>query len=114
MNVMKKYPEADFQVYAVWFNMLSSDRKDRVKLSLIPDNRVKHYWDEDKQLGKWISKNLGDCKHLGAIDWDSYYLFDENATWGDTLEDIKACGTPIVKNTKPLEVATSKMFGAKE
>ena len=114
MNVMEKYPEANLQVYAVWFNMLPSDRKDRTKLSLISDDRVKHYWDENRQLGKWISKNLEDCKHLGPIDWDSYYLFDDKATWGETLEQVKACGTPIVKNTKPLEDAAKGMFGRED
>jgi len=112
-NIMKKYPEEDLIVYAVWFNMIPGDRKEGWDPELLDDKRVTHYWDEDRVLGKWITKNVPDCRHLGKIDWDSFYLFDADGKWDDTLEGIKACGTPIYTHKEKLKDASEKLF-AKE
>lgn len=109
-NILKKYPEEEITVYAVWFNMIPGDRKQHWKPELLNDKRVSHYWDEERVLGKWISKNAKDCEHLGPIDWDSYYLFDGDGEWNDTFEGAKACGTPILKATEPLKEAAAKLF----
>jgi hypothetical protein len=110
-HILKKYPENDIEVYAIWFNMIPGDRKDKWNPKALDDKRVRHYWDEKRVLGKWISKNVDACDHLGPIDWDSYYLFDEDGTWDETFEDIKACGTPILKATEPLTSAAATLFG---
>lgn len=109
-NILEKYPDADLEVYAVWFNMIPGDRRERWNPDLLSDKRVSHYWDEDRLLGSWITKNVPDCDHLGPIDWDSYYLFDTDGKWADTFEGIDACGTPIFKATGPLEKAAKQLF----
>lgn len=109
-NILEKYDEEEIAVYAVWFNMIPGDRKSRWNPGLLADDRVTHYWDEDRVLGKWVSKNIDDCEHLGPIDWDSYYLFDKDGSWGESFENLKACGTPIYKTTERLTDAATTLF----
>ena len=102
-NILERYPNEELEVYAIWFNMIPGDKKTRWNAEALPDKRVRHYWDTERMVGKWITKNVEDCQHLRPIDWDSYYLFDGDAVWGDNLEGIEAFGTPIINNTEPLK-----------
>ncbi len=113
-NVLEAYVDDEITVYAVWFNMIPGDRKSRWNPNLLADERVTHYWDEDRVLGKWIAKNVDDCEHLGPIDWDSYYLFDEDGHWDKSFEDLKACGTPIFRNTENLATALEEVMNDDE
>jgi hypothetical protein len=113
-NILEKYPDEEITVYAVWFDMIATDRKDRWNPTALNDSRVKHYWDEERSLGKWLTQNMKGIKHLGPIDWDSYYLFDTEATWTDTLNDLKANGTPILDTTEALEMTAARMFETTE
>ncbi len=110
-KVLKEYPEEEIEVYAVWFNMVATDRKDKWNPELLNDKRVKHYWDEDRVLGKWITKNFKDGKHLGPIDWDSFYLFDKDGKWNESFENVKASGTPIARDAEKLIEGVEKLFG---
>lgn len=112
-NILKKYPDEEITVYAVWFNMIPGDRKERWNPKQLDDARVTHYWDQDRVVGKWISANVKDCEHLGPVDWDSYYLFDSDGEWDDTLQGIKACGTPIYRKTQRLALAADALFDSR-
>lgn len=113
-NIMEKYPDEEITVYAVWFNMIGGDQKEGWDPKVLADRRVTHYWDEKRVLGKWVAKNVGDCKHLGPIDWDSYYLFDKDGKWVKTFGNVKACGTPILKAADKLEHAIIELFESHE
>ena len=105
---MEKYPKADLKTYVIWFNMVATDTRSGWKPSHIADRRAEHFWDADRSVGKWVAENIKTCKHLGPIAWDSYYLFDDEATWDEALEPIESCGTPVFRATedfaKDLEV----------
>lgn len=107
---MEKYPEADLKTYVVWFNMIAGDSRDGWKPKLIDDERAKHFWDDDRNIGKWISDNVKTCKHLGPIAWDSYYLFDADATWDDSLEPIESCGSPVFRATDDFDEDLEKLL----
>jgi hypothetical protein len=109
-NILETYPEEEIVVYAVWFNMIPTDRQDRWDPDLLSDKRVRHYWDENRVLGTWISDHVEECEHLSPVDWDSYYLFDSDGVWSDTFEPITACGSPIYKTTERLEAAVERLF----
>ena len=113
-NILELYPNEEIKVYAIWFNMIPGDRKGRWNPDALSDKRIRHYWDADRVVGKWIAKNVDDCEHLGPVDWDSYYLFDGDAVWSDNLDKIKACGTPIINNTEQLKKAAAALFHARE
>ena len=112
-KVLNEYPEEEIEVYAVWFNMVVTDRKDKWNPKLLDDKRVKHYWDEERVLGKWIADNVKEVKHLGPIDWDSYYLFDTDGEWNDTFENLIANGTPIARTTEKLAEGAKTLFEKK-
>ena len=97
---MEKYPDAEFKTYVVWFNMVPTDTRKGWKPKLLSDERAKHYWDADQAVGKWIADNVTTCEHLGPVAWDSYYLFDGDVVWGDTLEPMKSCGAPVFRVTE--------------
>lgn len=109
-EVLAKYPDEEIEVYAVWFKMIPTDRKSRWKEELLNDERTTHYWDEGRKLGRWISENVEGCHHLGAVDWDAYYLFDEDAEWNDTLGPIEACGSPILRAKESLIRTAEVLF----
>ena len=97
---MEKYPEADLKTYVVWFNMVATDTRKGWKPSHLSDSRIRHFWDADRSVGKWVAENVDTCKHIGKIAWDSYYLLDKDATWGDTLGPIESCGSPVFRTTE--------------
>lgn len=47
--------------------------------SLIPDERVRHYWDPDSLVGAAYQDPLG----LTEPAWDVWMLFGRGAVWGD-------------------------------
>lgn len=95
----------------MWFNMVPTDNKSRWKPTLLNDKRVAHYWDDEKALGIWIEKHVS-TKHLGPIDWDSFYLFDSDGVWDDGFKDLKASGTPVIAETDALQKGIQELFGA--
>ena len=70
---MDENPEANIQVYAVWFNMLPNEARQRVDLNLIPDPRTTQLWDEQRSAGRFSAENEG--FNLGQIAYDVYYLY---------------------------------------
>ena len=76
---MDDNPEANIQVYAVWFNMLPNDARQRVDLNLIPDPRTTQLWDEQRLAGRFFAENEG--FNFGQIAYDVYYLYGTGAEW---------------------------------
>lgn len=107
---MEKYPEANLKTYIVWFNMVATDTRGGWKPDLLSDKRAMHYWDADQEVGRWIADNVTTCKHLGPIAWDSFYLFDAEASWEETLGPIQSCGTPVFRATEDLSEALAAML----
>jgi hypothetical protein len=71
-------------VYAVWMPVLRSDSPDALPdaYTVLPDSRVSHFWDSEKQYGKYYGSRI-DLPE-GRLAWDVYLLFDGNADWGTT------------------------------
>ena len=47
---------------------------------LVPDRRVTHWWDQDKDVGRWFT-SVVPTNLKGDIQWDAFYLYGENAAW---------------------------------
>jgi hypothetical protein len=63
-------------VYAVWFNMLYGDSRDRWDGDGMTDPRVTHFWDQQKTVGNWFSQNV---THARGTMWDFYALYTPDA-----------------------------------
>jgi hypothetical protein len=82
--VLKRYPKLPIKVYAVWFDMYPGDSPAAFPAAQkqLPDRRVTHWWDDSKNVGRWFY-NVVPTKTKGDIQWDAFYLYGEQATWGD-------------------------------
>lgn len=68
-------------VYVVWSSQLGAEESHVPDATgLIPDPRVRHYWDGEQVVGGAYQEPLG----LTQPAWDVWMLFDGNASWGDT------------------------------
>ena len=76
---MDENPEANIQVYAVWFNMLPNEARQRVVLNLIPDHKTTQLSDEQRLAGRFFAENEG--FNFGQITYDVYYLYGTGAEW---------------------------------
>jgi hypothetical protein len=89
-EMLAKNPGADVRVFVIWFRMYPGDAQSKWPRELLTDRRVEHRWDEPKAAGRWFLGNLqslhpsrgGDGVFPQRVDalWDSYLLFDRNAT----------------------------------
>jgi hypothetical protein len=75
-QVLDANPAANLQVYAVWFNMLYGDSRDGWDGNGLTDQRVLHFWDEQKLVGNWFSTNV---THARGTTWDFYALYGPDA-----------------------------------
>ncbi len=90
--------------------MIPGDTKDKWNPAILSDERVQEFWDKDRVVGKWLTRNMKDCRHLGSVDWDSFYLLDGAATWGEMLGPVEGCGTPVIGTAKNLAEGLEKLL----
>ncbi len=81
-DILAKYPGAELRVYAVWLPMLGGDSRSAWDEGVMPDERVLHFWDGDRAVGRWFAEYEG----YGGTVWDTYYLFGPEAAWGAAPE----------------------------
>ncbi len=93
-EILEPYPEADLQVYAVWFNMLFTDHRSRWDDTLITDERAIHFWDQPKEVGKWFFQQ--GHYPFGTVAWDIYFLYGPEAVWDETPEPLISSGFTII------------------
>ena len=75
---LAKDSSRDIAVYVVWSPQLGAEEKHVASaMTLVPDLRAHHYWDGKELVGKAFQPVLG----LPAPAWDTWMLFDRNATW---------------------------------
>ena len=67
---------------------------------LLVDDRAHHYWDGDKELGRFVARLIG--RDDGAAAWDIFLVFGPDATWGDRPE---AVGSPVISDSGQLDQA---------
>ncbi|HEY3063904.1 MAG TPA: hypothetical protein VGL99_33455 [Chloroflexota bacterium] len=75
-EILSKHPQADLDVYVVWFNMFPGDTRWRWDGDEMTDPRVVHYSDERESVGTWFSANLTE---RGSPTWDFYALYPPDA-----------------------------------
>lgn len=83
---LAKHPNDDVAVFVVWSDQLGATPKHAAEAAeLMPDPRVRHYWDSDRLLGRAYQGSLeanGETHGLDAPAWDVWLLFDADARWG--------------------------------
>lgn len=80
--------------------------------ALLTDKRVQHRWDEPKVAGRWFLENLrtmqptrGGGRFPQRVDamWDTWILFDGDATWtASGPSSVVSWGYTIMKTKEQL------------
>lgn len=82
-NVFKNYPDADISAFIVWIPILDKDSYEAAipSVKVLNDNRINHYYDQNKMVGKAIANSVG---WGGNIAWDIYLFYDRFVEWKGT------------------------------
>ena len=99
-------------MFVVWFRMYPGDAEERWPHEILVDGRVIQTWDEPKAAGRWFMTHLADLKPSRGGDgrfpqqvdalWDSYLLFDRDATWGSTPNGLLSWGFTVMRTRAKL------------
>lgn len=111
-DILEKYPNANLRVYSVWFSMIGTDARSRWAWTggILNDQRVLHYWDEGKQVGRWYAQHDPDNADVDVV-WDAYYLYAPESEWNaqppkpvlmgatvrDKADELKEVIAPLLK-----------------
>jgi hypothetical protein len=111
--ILIRYPDLPLNVYAVWYEMYPGDSPDDFPAAqgLMPDRRVTHWWDPTKDVGRWFT-HVVPTNLKGEIQWDAFYLYSEDATWGE--EDpapLLTWGRTILRDRKKLAEKIEELAG---
>jgi len=111
--VLKRYPDLPIRVYSVWYEMYPGDSPDDFPAAkrLMPDRRVTHMWDESKDVGRWFT-SVVPTNLKGEIQWDAYYLYGEQAAWGEEPPaPLLTWGRTILRDRKKLSDKIEELAG---
>jgi hypothetical protein len=99
-------------VFVVWFRMYPGDEESRWPHDILLDRRAVQAWDEPKAAGRWFMSHLSDLRPSRGGDggfpqrddalWDSYLLFDREATWNTTPSGIVSWGFTVMRTRQKL------------
>ena len=117
------HKKADLRVYAVWFNMVEGDARERWSAELLTDKRVVHLWDEQKTVGRFFAPTTQseemenalapNSNGLGqAVLWDSYLVFGPESRWEDRPSGIRRWGRTILRTRKDLADTVNALLAA--
>src|SRR5262249_1077363 len=107
-EVLKKYPDVNLHVYAIWYEMYPGDSPKAFPSAqkTMPDPRVHHYWDKKKATGRWFQVNVP-SSYKKPIMWDGYYLYGPDVEWSNTLAAPISWGRTILETRKELQKQVS-------
>ena len=82
-NVFSLYPDADISGSIVWIPMLEEDTLAAAvaPLKALNDDRIRHFYDSHKAVGKTIAASVG---WQGHVAWDIYLFYGPKVKWSDT------------------------------
>lgn len=93
--------------------MYPGDSESRWPREALVDSRVEHRWDEPKSAGRWFLEHLsemtptrgGDGVFPQRVDamWDTYMLFDADATWTTRPSSILSWGYTVMRTHDQLK-----------
>ena len=98
----------ELEVYAVWFSMFPGDSRAGWPSGLLSDERVRHFWDENKIVGTWYGENITQ-KSEGHVEWDAYFLYTQPGSWQDQ-QGPSSWGRTIVQTREQLKAEVAALF----
>lgn len=110
-EILDRHATTDLQVFAVWFQMYATDQRSAWPADLLTDDRIAHYWDEERLVGTWYAERLEAMRGKLVPDatgvdqpvpvlWDVWMVYDPEARWGSFPNGLQTWGRTIL-NTRP-------------
>jgi hypothetical protein len=75
---------------------------------VMPDRRVKHYWDSERAAGRWFKENVPN-DYDKPILWDAFYLYGPDAVWKDVPAAFITSGRTILEDRRNLPEGLAKL-----
>ena len=98
---------AKLKVYAVWFDMMTSDQRAEWPSKLLTDRRVTHFWDDRKLLGNWYATFREFSKGSGNAVWDAFFVYNSDSRWTDQPSGLIGWGSTIISHKNQLAEAVA-------
>ena len=92
-DLLGKNPSLKIRVYAVWFDVLPGDARERWDPTLLTDPRATQYWDADGISGKWFASNVTGKR---GFAWDAYFLYAPGSRWGKVPTGLLTFSSPVI------------------
>jgi len=107
-QLLKEYPSKQLSVYAVWLQMFPGVSQDKWDETLMPDGRVRHFWDGELEVARWFARQVDGYE---GVSWDMYYLYGPDATWKATPAPLAGSGGTIYREREMLRKQVSALVG---
>jgi hypothetical protein len=113
-TLLKRHPEADVRVFAVWLPILPTDVSPPISFVLrrLPDRRVQQYWDPQHLITTQLRADARPpqpeqdcCMWRKKTLWDLVAVYPKTVTWADRIPAATLFNGPVVDVTGPLETA---------
>ena len=117
-EILDKHPDADLKVYAVWFSMYPTDERDNWPSDILTDDRVVHYWDETRSVGRWYMERIGEIDSMrapqtsglaGNILWDADLVYGPESRWDQAPTGLRRWGRTILRTQDGLRDAVTAL-----
>ena len=87
--------------------MLAGDARERWNGNTMPDPRVTHFWDGERQVGEWFAEEVEGYR---GVSWDTYFLYDPKAKWENIPSSLAASGGTICAERNALKMHVSTLL----
>jgi len=107
-QLLREYSSEQLIVYAVWLQMLPSISSEKWDATIMPDVRVKHYWDGKLDVARWFARQVDGYE---GVSWDMYYLYGPDAVWETIPSPLVGSGGTIYRERDTLMLQVNSLLG---
>ena len=101
-EILSKHPTTQLRVYVVWFPVLGGDSRAAWDPTVIPDSRVRQYYDTQRLIGRWFAQS---GQPSDDFVWDTYLLYGPDAKWESEPAPLISSGGTIIAQSADLQAA---------
>ena len=100
-QLLARLASDQLRVYVVWLPMLAGDARQEWNGNTMPDPRVMHFWDGERQVGEWFAEEVEGYR---GVSWDTYYLYGPDAKWETIPSPLAGSGGTIYGERETLDM----------